>query len=38
MTTVEEKIDLLVTEVKALQARQLKLLTTVDDFNTCMER
>jgi hypothetical protein len=34
MATAEEKLDLLVTEVKALQVWQLKLLTTVDDLNT----
>jgi len=34
MATAEEKLDLLVTEVKALQAGQLKLLTTVDGLNT----
>ena len=33
MTTAEEKLDLLVTEVKSLQAGQLKLLTTVDSLN-----
>jgi outer membrane murein-binding lipoprotein Lpp len=34
MTTAEEKLDLLLTEVKALQAGQLKLANTVDAINT----
>lgn len=33
MSTEEEKIDLLITEVKALQVGQLKLTTTVDAIN-----
>ena len=34
MITAEEKLDLLVAEVKALQIDQLKLVTTVDSINT----
>ena len=34
MATVEEKLDLLLSKVKALQAGQLKLVTTMDAINT----
>lgn len=34
MATAEDKIDMLVTEVKALQASQLKLTTTVEAINS----
>ncbi|RLN34410.1 uncharacterized protein C2845_PM03G18270 [Panicum miliaceum] len=34
MSTAEEKLDRLLTEVKALKSGQLKLVTTVDTFNT----
>ena len=34
MTTAEEKLDLLITEVKALQTGQLALATTVNALNT----
>jgi len=34
MATAEDKLDLLLLEVKALQAGQLKLVNTVDAINT----
>lgn len=34
MTTAEEKLDLVITEVKALQSSQLKLTSTVNSLDT----
>lgn len=34
MTTAEEKLDLLISKVKALQSTQLKLTTMVNSLNT----